>query len=161
MRNAVQRNWIFVCSNNLVRSVIAEARCRKLAPEIQVDSVGLADSCKDRFTVKGLQRKRRRIAPVTRKFLKEKGCVGIEDKRARQLTADDVKEAHVIWVMTERHKRTVLEKFREAREKVRLLGDSEIKDSWKSKLSETHLQEWYDRIESALKNRLREFSSLP
>jgi hypothetical protein len=52
--------------------------------------------------------------------------------------------------MTERHKRTVLERFPEAVEKVRLLGDSEIKDSWKSK-SEKDLQDWYDRIELRLR----------
>jgi protein-tyrosine-phosphatase len=147
-------NWIFVCSNNLVRSVIAEALCRQLAREIQADSAGLADSCKDRFTAQGLPRQRRPIAPVTRKFLNGKGCEGMEDKRARQLTVNDVKKADVIWVMTDRHKRTVLERFPEAAEKVRLLGDSEITDSWKSKLSEEHLQGWYDRIESALKARL-------
>jgi len=84
--------------------------------------------------------------------------VGMQDKRARQLTADDVKKADVIWVMTERHKRTVLEKFPQA--KVRILGDSEIKDSCKSKISEKDLQEWYDRIKSALKSRLAEVSSL-
>ena len=63
--------------------------------------------------------------------------------------------------MTERHKRTVSERFPEAAEKVRLLEDSEIKDSWKSKLSEEDLQEWYHRIESALKDRLARDSSLP
>jgi protein-tyrosine-phosphatase len=154
-------NWIFVCSNNLVRSVLAEAICRQLAPEIQADSAGLADSCEDHFTAEGLQQKRRRIAPVTRKFLNEKGCVDMEDKRARQLTADDVKKADVIWVMTERHKKTVSERFPKAVGKVRLLGDSEIKDSWKSKLSEEHLREWYHRIEPALKARLARVSSLP
>lgn len=146
--------WKFVCSNNLVRSVIAEAVCRQLAPGIHADSAGLADSCKDRFTNKGLPRKRRLIAPVTRTFLKGKGCAGMEGKRARQLTVDDVKEADVIWVMTEDHKRTVLKRFPEAVEKVRLLGDSEIKDSWKSKLREEHLQAWHVKIENAIKNRL-------
>jgi len=81
--------------------------------------------------------------------------------RARQLTADDVKKADLIWVMTEDHKRTVLKRFPEAAEKVRLLGDSEIKDSWKSKLREEHLQAWYVKIENAIKNRLSEISSLP
>jgi protein-tyrosine-phosphatase len=162
MRNVPQMKWYFVCSNNLVRSVIAEALCRKLTTQIQADSVGLADSCKDRLTSEALPRKRRPIAPVTRKFLQEKGCIGIENKRARQITEDDVKEADIIWVMTERHKRTVLHRFPQAAGKVRLLGDSEIKDSWKSKLSENHLQQWYDRIESALKKRLSESSlSLP
>src|SRR5258708_11311566 len=153
--------WIFVCSNNLVRSVVAAAICRQLAPEIQVDSAGLAESCKDRLNRQGLFRKRRLIAPVTRKYLKEKGCVGTEDMRARQLTADDVKKADLIWVMTEHHKKTVLERFPQAGRKVHLLGDSEIKDSWKSKLSEEHLQAWYDRIEPALKVRLAEVSHLP
>jgi protein-tyrosine-phosphatase len=157
-RNGLQMYWIFACSNNLVRSVLAEALCRQLEPEIRADSVGLAPSCKVGLTAKGLHRKGRRLTPITRKFLRDKGMVGMQDKRARQLTADDVKKADVIWVMTERHKRTVLEKFPQA--KVRILGDSEIKDSCKSKISEKDLQEWYDRIKSALKSRLAEVSSL-
>jgi protein-tyrosine-phosphatase len=83
----------------------------------------------------------------------------MEHKRARQLTADDIKKADAIWVMTERHKRTVVERFPEAAEKVRLLSGSEIKDSWKSNLREEHLQEWHRRIEFALKSRLRKSQS--
>jgi hypothetical protein len=62
--------------------------------------------------------------------------------------------------MTERHKRTALDRFPGAAEKVHLLGDSEINDSWKE-LTEERLAEWYDRIESALKARLAEVSRLP
>ena len=84
----------------------------------------------------------------------------MEEKRSRQLTAIDVEKADVIWVMTERHKRTVLDRFPEAAEKVHLLGDSEINDYWKE-LTEERLGEWYDRIESALKARLAKVSRLP
>ena len=104
--------WIFVCSNNLVRSVIAAAICRRLAPDIQVDSAGLAESCKDRLNRQGLLRKRRLIAPVTRKFLEEKGYVETADMRARRLTEHDVKKADLIWVMTERHRQTFWTNFR-------------------------------------------------
>src|SRR5258708_35345517 len=119
--------WIFVCSNNLVRSVVAAAICRQLAPEIQVDSAGLAESCKDRLNRQGLVGKRRPIAPLTRKYLKENGCVGTEGRRPRQLTADDVKKTDLIWVMTEDRKRTDLKRFPEAAGKERLLEASRIK----------------------------------
>jgi protein-tyrosine-phosphatase len=155
--------WIFVCSNNLVRSVVAAAICCQLSQEIEVASVGLAESCKDRFDRQGRLRKRRLIAPVTRKFLAEKGLVKAEDTdiRARRLTADDVQKADRLWVMTENHKRDLLRQFPEAEGKVHLLGDSAIKDNPKTKLTEVRLQEWYDQIKSALKVRVAEVSQLP
>src|SRR5260221_11994592 len=101
------------------------------------------------------------ISPYTRKQHKGNGCVVTEAMSARQLTADDVKKADLIWVMTEDHKGTVLKRFPEAAEKGRLLGDLEIKDAWKSKLREGHLQAGYVKIGNAIKNRLSEISSLP
>jgi protein-tyrosine-phosphatase len=94
-----------------------------------------------------------------RAFLSERH-IGFPERRSRRLTETDVREADVIWVMTERHKRTVLDRFPGASERVCLLGDSEIRDCWK-KLNEERLQVWYDRIESALKARLASVSQLP
>jgi protein-tyrosine-phosphatase len=153
--------WIFVCSNNLARSVLAEAICRELEPGLKVDSVGLADSCEQQRNKAGhwVKSRGKPLRPVMRAFL-SKRHIGFPERRARRLTDVDVREADVIWVMTERHKKTVLKRFRKAGRKVRLLGDSEIKDSWKE-LTEERLGGWYDRIESALKARVAEVSQLP
>lgn len=153
--------WIFACSNNLVRSVLAEAICRQLAPHLEIDSAGLADSCEQRRNKDGhwVKSRGKPLSPEMRVFLSERH-IGFPERRARRLTETDVREADVIWVMTERHKRAVLDRFSGASEKVRLLEESEIKDSW-NKLTEDRLRQWYDRIESALTARLAEVSQLP
>lgn len=153
--------WIFVCSNNLARSVLAEAICRELVPDLKVDSVGLADSCEQQRNKDGhwVKSRGKPLRPVMRAFL-SKRHIGFPGRRARRLTDVDVREADVIWVMTMNHRRDLLVQFPEAEGKVRLLGDSEIKDSWKE-LTEERLGEWYDRIESALKARVAEVSQLP
>jgi protein-tyrosine-phosphatase len=107
--------WIFVCSNNLVRSVLAEAICRELAPNLKVDSVGLANSCEQQRDKDGhwVKSRGKPLRPVMRAFL-SKRHIGFAERRARRLTDTDVREADVIWVMTEGHKRTLLNLFPEA-----------------------------------------------
>jgi protein-tyrosine-phosphatase len=149
------QKWIFVCSSNLVRSVIAEAITRELAPEIDVDSVGLCESVQDAYKRDGERKARRLLPPVMRTFLANKGW-GMEGKRARGLTAFDVETADIIWVMTETHKLEALKQFPSADGKVYLLGKSNITDSWKADLRPEHLQKWVDQIAPAVQARIDE-----
>jgi protein-tyrosine-phosphatase len=154
--------WIFVCSNNLVRSVLAEAICRELAPHLKVDSVGLADGCEQQRNKDGhwVKSRGKPLSPVMRAFLSERH-IGFPERRARRLTDTDVREADVIWVMTVNHRHDLLDRFPEAEGKVHLLGGSAIKDNPKTELTDERLQEWYDQIKSALKARVANVSQLP
>lgn len=111
--------FLFVCTGNVCRSLMAERLFRRLAEErgyaVEVRSCGLA-----------AQGWLEVPEPVTR-LLSEAGVPSFTH-RPRLLTREDLRWADAVYVMTRAHLDEVLDKFPESGAKVRLLDQAEVAD---------------------------------
>ena len=107
---------LFVCTGNTCRSSMAEALARHslqergILEQIQFLSAGTGAVSGDA------------ASPQARSVLSEWG-IDLSSHRAREVTAELLKEADLVLVMTNRHKDYLLRRFPEARGKVYLLAE--------------------------------------
>lgn len=121
---------IFICTGNICRSAMADGylkyRLNQIGKESQV-SVSSAGT----YAIKG------EYSPEYAKQAISKYGANIQNHTASRLEDVELEGADFILVMTERHKRDVINRYPEIKDKVKLLGEyakdkeyNEIDDPW-------------------------------
>jgi protein-tyrosine phosphatase len=101
---------LFVSAQNICRGPFAERLAgRALFPSVKTESAGTSE-------IRG-----RSSPAVAREIAREFG-VDLDDHRSREVTADLVEGAGVIFVFDERDRRELSRRYRQARRKVHLIG---------------------------------------
>lgn len=121
---------IFICTGNICRSAMADGYLKYRLKEL-----GLQDKVVVRSA--GTHAMQGQGAPIHAKRAIEKYGVNIQTHTASRLEKANMQAADYILVMTERHKRDVISRYPELKEKIKLLGQyakdkdyEEIDDPW-------------------------------
>ena len=154
LRRMAAVNLLFVCTGNTCRSPMAAATCERMllerlggdasaltAGEVSVRSCGVFAS------------RNSGASPEAMEVMSRRGA-DLSGHRTQPLTAELIRQADHIYVMTEKHLERVVEIVPSAKDRCRLLSDGDIHDPIGGSIEV--YAECADRIEASLRARLKE-----
>ena len=154
LRRMAAMNFLFVCTGNTCRSPMAAAMCERVlvdrqggdtsaltAGEVSVKSCGVFAGSNSGASPEAMEVMSRRGADLS-------------GHRTQPLTAELIRQADHIYVMTRKHLDRVVEMVPSATDRCHLLGDGDIHDPIGGSIDV--YAECADRIEASLRARLKE-----